>query len=951
MFDASTLIVGATGAAMLGLGLGTAYRITGSIVGELRASRSMPLGLPARLAGGEGEEEESERVQLRETSIAGLLGNPTGVVRHKDGSYTAAFHVALDATMLADDEHAEERALRFARILAHEKPPGTVIQYRHRTGVDPGIAIAALEMSQADEVNELARQLADLNLSFHRGAAAAGAYRLDVATFWIRIPSKHRNDFKNNSALGHVAEVLSDIRRQGARNFISAVVQGYREIDNGLVRRMIEDELECLSEAEKFFEHFAENCPLRLRRFTRKELERALYYGHNFDAESCPTFPNQDGVDLSGLLCGETIKGSQWFIMHGSRPVTMVSMITPPNPRVSPTTVRRLSVKGDLNFDHNTVVEYITLKKEKAVKKIKEEIKRTHRSANKASGGKEYSHESLKKLADCNNLAESLTANEERMVAMRCYAVIYGDPAHTQAELERSVKKLEKNRDALLAAWRELRGAEVRAEEPAALRALYRKTIICEFDAKPTGREIEETTDTLSVMMPVEDAWQGAERAHTILPTVTGRLRGIDLAADNLGSKVIVFLGAQRSGKSSLMAQFALDILARKKKARVFATDYGLSLEGLCRMLHGHLHRFNPDVIKPLNILDYPGLGEGKEPDERQTTLIVEFYKRLLRVAPTDEVAESILFQCVKALCRRMAANNTPDEEDKYEPTLSGLVSMLDTFNFEGELFARRAQELKGVLEKHAGHPWLDARTHADYKTPTTFTVFELKDLEHFPEDVRNALAYTIMARITSAIGELDEDKQRHVTVGLFDEIWRYRRAFPIILEALKIGARTGGKENFITMLGTHGYEDLAELYDITKTAGVRVIGKMSGDISLITSEARLSPEAVAAIKSINNVTGSHRQYVVAMDYEDGQVVEMFENHMSSVLYWTQTNNANERNAKERLLKLLPGWTYEEAIIWLAATYPRGLAHAGLVELDERLLPVGTNDFEEVLAR
>jgi hypothetical protein len=205
------------------------------------------------------------------------------------------------------------------------------------------------------------------------------------------------------------------------------------------------------------------------------------------------------------------------------------------------------------------------------------------------------------------------------------------------------------------------------------------------------------------------------------------------------------------------------------------------------------------------------------------------------------------------------------------------------------------------------------------------------------------------MARITSAIGELDENNQRHVTVGLFDEIWRYRKAFPLILEALKIGARTGGKENFITMLGTHGYEDLEALHDITKTAGVRVIGKMSGDISLIVEEAGLSKEAVSAIKSINNVQGSHRQYVIAIDFEDGQVVEMFENHMSSVLYWTQTTNARERNAKERMQILLPSWSFEEVIIWLAATYPRGLAHAGLTEIDERLLPVGVVEEEEAM--
>ena len=92
---------------------------------------------------------------------------------------------------------------------------------------------------------------------------------------------------------------------------------------------------------------------------------------------------------------------------------------------------------------------------------------------------------------------------------------------------------------------------------------------------------------------------------------------------------------------------------------------------------------------------------------------------------------------------------------------------------------------------------------------------------------------------------------------------------------------------------------------------------------------------------------GAHPILVEADVSDEAQVVEMFENHMSSILYWTQTNNAKEKNAKERILQLLPGWSYEEAVIWLAATYPRGLAHAGISELDERLLPVETADFEE----
>jgi hypothetical protein len=938
MFDANTtqtLLVAGTGAAALGLGFGTAARMTGAMLRELKAARG------AR--GAQDEAGEFEREQVRDTLIAGLFGN---VVRCKDGGYIVAFHVELDATMLAEDSESEDRCKGFARLLASDQPPGTVIQFRRKTGTDPGVAIASLYATQARDVHPLAAQLRDLNLQFHGGMAAGGAYRLDVGTIWVKVPHKHRNDYKMNPFTARVADALGEIRRQGARNFIGAVVSGFQQLDNGVVTRMVKDELESLEEAERFFEQVADQCPVRLRRFTRTEVFKALYYGHNFDAESCPVPPLEDGEDITPYLCGETIRGNSWFLMHGSRPVTLVSMTTPPNDTINELTMRRVTTNGALNFEHVTVTEYVALKKEKAVKRVRDEIKRTNKSANKPGGGREYTAEQRKKLKDCEQLLDSLTDNVERMVAMRHYAVIFGDRVKKQSELEPALRRLEKNRNALMTALREVRGVEVRAEDPEALRALYPRTLVGEFTADVTGREIAETTDTLAPVLSLEDAWRGAARPHTVMATVTNRLRGVDLTDDSLGSQVIVFLGQKRSGKSSLMAQFLLDILAHKRRARAFATDYGLSLKGVVRWLKGHLHRFNYENVKPINFLDYRGLAEGLEPDEKQLRLMVEFVKRLLRVK--DEIGESILYLCVKALCKRTAGNNSPGEEHKYEATLSGLIAMLDAYPFEDRMIVERASQLKTMLQKYEGHPWLDAKTHEDYKRPSVLTVFELKDLEVFPDDVRDALAFTIMARITSAIGELDEDGHRNPTIGLYDEIWRYRKAFPAILDALKIGARTGGKENFITMLGTHGQEDLQELYDITKTAGVRVIGKQSGDFSLLAMEAKLSHEAVLAVKGISNVTGKHRQYVIAFDFEEGQVVEMFQNEMSPALYWIQTNNPRESNAKETVERLMSpaGWEYEDVITWLAAMYPRGLARAGVTEIDPSLLPIATEERE-----
>jgi hypothetical protein len=57
----------------------------------------------------------------------------------------------------------------------------------------------------------------------------------------------------------------------------------------------------------------------------------------------------------------------------------------------------------------------------------------------------------------------------------------------------------------------------------------------------------------------------------------------------------------------------------------------------------------------------------------------------------------------------------------------------------------------------------------------------------------------------------------------VFDEVWKIRDKYPHILDVVKRGARQGRKENAVTMLATQAYEDFVKLYDITRTAGLKV--------------------------------------------------------------------------------------------------------------------------------
>jgi hypothetical protein len=180
-------------------------------------------------------------------------------------------------------------------------------------------------------------------------------------------------------------------------------------------------------------------------------------------------------------------------------------------------------------------------------------------------------------------------------------------------------------------------------------------------------------------------------------------------------------------------------------------------------------------------------------------------------------------------------------------------------------------------------------------------------------------------------------DGTRTPVMLVFDEVWKIRDKYPHILDVIKRGARQGRKENAVTMLATQAYEDFEKLHDITRTAGVKIIGKQIGDCTKLIDDAGLSINAAAAIGAIKNVPGEYAQYVLTLGSGFDQIVEMIQMDLSPAELWTFTTNPYERNARARV-QSLTGRPLSEVIGWLASVYPRGLAAAGLVVIDESLL-------------
>src|SRR5262245_40685717 len=114
----------------------------------------------------------------RDSSIVGIYKD---ALRHKDGALTVAYDVEALATMFADDSLTDIRYDDLARMLAFEKPAGTVIQFRYSTIPDPGYALINLISSRAEQgTHTLASLLQAANLEFLESSAKLVPYRRSV---------------------------------------------------------------------------------------------------------------------------------------------------------------------------------------------------------------------------------------------------------------------------------------------------------------------------------------------------------------------------------------------------------------------------------------------------------------------------------------------------------------------------------------------------------------------------------------------------------------------------------------------------------------------------------------------------------------------------------------------------------------------------------------------------
>jgi hypothetical protein len=896
--------------------------------------------------------DEELRAQLarpagrkRESSILGLSGN---VLRHTDGSYTKAYHVSLNPTIFSESQVIEARVNDLARLLAVRKPVGTVIQFRLSCRPDRGRAIRR-HLRSRDERSAvpLAGLLHTMGVTFYEQVAAQGAFREMNLSVWVRVPIKHQNDEANKGLVAFFPTLRAELRRHGLASIFAAILSSWRALaQTDVTRRLIEDEKQSCDEAERTFRVIERQSPVSLKAFTRDELWKAVYLGHRQNASSAPTLPSEPGVDIRDYLCGETIAGSGYFLMHGMYPAAVVSMFVPPQPTIYADAMRALSINSELNFRHTIITEYIYLDQQKARKSLDRRIRQVRRASRNGPGIlKSENFEGRRALAELTSVREEITGDTQALTEARFYAVIYGESARTRDELHESIKSLDRYCENLVTAIRRIPGADAEREEPAALRATYHRALVGETDARPTGREITETADSLAPLTPTESAWQGSERPHTLCATPTRHLIGFDLYDRNLvTSPLVLIMAAAGGGKSVLLSRIITDTLASKGHLRVRVGDYGKSQEPLGQVIGARHIRFDTGN-RTINVWDYPSLEHGVMPDDLQISYVVGDLMLLARVPKTDTIGEDILTLLTKEVYKNQVPRNKPGRP-KHEPRLSHLLDLLRVAPFKEEAARRRCETLRISLETFRNDPWLDAPTHEDFARDSYLDIFEFDSIEFLPDRIKESLAYRIAAQIMRTMGQKEHDGTHSPVLLAFDEMHILGKRFPNILEVIERAARSGRKQNVVTILASQAYEDYTGTHDapnpigiaLCNNAGVKFIGKQMGDYARLAADTRLSPTAVAAIESIKNIAGSHAQFLAVFGSGQDKVVEMLQLDLSPVELWTYTTNPDERNARARVAALRPYWPLAMVIGFLAEQYPRGLTAQGLIDVDEALL-------------
>lgn len=861
-----------------------------------RRTASAPTGRSARFI------PTIRKSQIRAVTRGGLICYDQG--------YGCGWDATPQTTMLSEDDHLDYAINRVATMLKSMEEPGTIVQIRTSKGPDIGRAIREHQKAIEPGCDQLAKELNSLQNDTYIHGAAQGAYHQSVTSIWARVPSIHPNGLK--------------------RLFSKD-------------KQLKKDERDARQKAQSAFEMLERICPLRMRRLQGEELWNALYKGHHEGAKSVPNFNLTSAIRADDLLAGDDLTlTNDRMIIDGTTSASIVTLWLPPHPEISADLARQLE-RAELSFRHTIIVEFEILHQARAKQILKRKIKQARNSSLTAHGTNAGNHDAAGLIEQLDALLGSVSNNKDKLIATRYTIVVYGPEVtdvNDDLQMERARRVLSSRSDDIVAALRSDTGSLPKREDQCTLEYIYPLTLVGEMRPTVTGREIIEQSRSMAALAHIEAPWAGSPKPHTLLHLARGRLVGLNLwDKSQILSPTALIVGGSGSGKSVLLGELITNILGTLADATVRCIDFDESLGPLVELLGGKHMKFNSpdDEPRPLNIFDFDGLELGLMPDETQLTLVVEDLKILARVGPDDADGENVLTIAVKEVYEDFSHINGRGHA-KQEPVLSHITDHLKSRgpNFETPELRAKAGSLAAALEKYRNHAWLDQPTHEYFNdSASRFTVYELNSLDGLPPAVRNSLAFRVAAKVGSTGGVRRKDGLFTPVLIAIDEGHKVKENYPVVFKANESISRRGNKQMVFQIICTQAWSDLSDCPALIKNSSIKFFGKQNDQSDEIAKAVGLSARAEAELHGLISSPGNFSQYLMVIGSGPNQIVETCQLTLASVSLWTRTNNANERNARRRVLALMPEWTLAEAINYLAIRYPRGLEAVGLKQIDE----------------
>ena len=881
--------------------------------------------------------------RLFPTEVLGLEGN---IIRYREGSFAKAYRFEPANTLFDDERMTEQRIEELKTLLKFEKPEKTIIQFRFQTKPDDGTTLKNhLRTRNPEKSDSLASLLQATNLAVYEEAIASGAIKMQTATVWIRVPTKHLDDKSILSRF--LPSLIREIKEQGIwRLLLSPIISGKNVFAQSFLARELKAEKYCREKAQRVFQSFEANFPkeLRLSELSAQEVFDEMFLSHRREHQNNPKLPNQKRIDVRRYLTSAEIRCDESnYVIHNGALASLISLKTLPNGFVTADTMRYLTATRNLKFPHEIVVDLTTTEKTAAKKDLQKRIDRIDGSRNTWFGFKSLKKDAVVIKSDLENLLEQVEGDNEEICQIRLNVIVFGGVQIGKRPSVEQIKILDDRCDECIASIRKKTGADAIREDAARQRAIYARMLAGELSWRKTGQELVETADSVIAFVPTETNWRGSSRPHSIFTTPSATMFGLDLYDRALiKSPTVIVTAASGEGKSFLATILITDIRAHRGQVKVRVMDYRYSFKPICRLFNGRHIEFNEADPKPINIWNYPGIETGRTPSKQQLAMVLTDILILSKTPRNDAITSAIAATVIDEVYK-MAVVRNGTGRPKFQPVLGHFLDVLKSYHWQ-DAQKTRAAELYLKLNIYRKDAWLNAPTHADYDMNSMFDVFELSTISTLDEKIRESVGFRISAQIMQEIGEEDAQHQKTPILFICDEVREINKHFPAIQELMAEASVTGRKEGLVTILFSQAYEHFTGTIerpnvsgiDLVKNSGVKIIGKQIGGFERLADDCELSKETIAAVRAINNQYGQYTQWVMVIGSGNDKIVEMAEVQASPTMLWANTNDTNEANARRLVENLRSDLPLAIIVSWLAQKYPSGLTAAGLTSLSEQ---------------